>query len=138
VSAPIRATVEVPADVQFLGVINTCLEQVLQKQTAPVPPALGHDLQLALQETCVNVMVHAYDGMPAGTVTVAFELWPDQLSMVVTDGGRRFDPDLVAPPDLEGGQVHGYGLFLVRALLDDVAYVRDGDVNRWTLLKKLA
>lgn len=135
-SAPIRATVEVPADVQFLRVITACLEQVLQKQTSPVPPALGQDLELALQETCVNVMVHAYDGMPPGTLAVAFELRPDQLSMVVTDRGRPFDPGFVSP-DLEAGRVHGYGLFLVRALLDDVVYVRDGDVNRWTLLKTL-
>jgi anti-sigma regulatory factor (Ser/Thr protein kinase) len=31
----------------------------------------------------------------------------------------------------------GRGLALARTLLDDFGYERDGDVNRWRLVKKL-
>ena len=40
-------------------------------------------------------------------------------------------------PDLDTGQVHGYGLFLVRSLIDDVTYAHSGGENRWELVKRL-
>jgi serine/threonine-protein kinase RsbW len=53
------------------------------------------------------------------------------------DTGEAFDPADAAEPDLDGVQIHGYGLFLARSLMDEVSYRREQDSNLWQLVKRL-
>jgi serine/threonine-protein kinase RsbW len=77
----------------------------------------GADLELALTEACANVVAHA-DG--ANEFKVHLEVGDDRCSIDVVDDGAGFDTaemDGTAPAI---GSERGRGLFLIRALSDNV------------------
>ncbi|WP_306215310.1 ATP-binding protein [Actinoplanes sp. RD1] len=75
----------------------------------------GEDLEIALTEACANVVRHA-DG--ANSIEVRLDVAPDRCSIDVSDNGSGFDADAV--PDPASGAANGRGLFLIRALSENV------------------
>ena len=61
--------------------------------------------------------------------------------MEFEDRGRPFDIDEVAQPDvnenLAGRRKGGFGVFLIRSLMDRVQYRREGGVNYLRMEKKV-
>jgi len=92
--------------------------------------------EIALAEIGANVLTH---GRPAGTdPPVEFRLWldDDTAHASFVDGGPPVEEVLSrAMPDQESEA--GRGLPMARWLLDDLLYKRDGEVNRWRLVKRL-
>jgi len=91
--------------------------------------------ETAIVEIHGNVVEH---GHPPGKVVYAFalEVQPDRIVGLLADTGSPV-PDLSGlddgPPDelAEGGR----GLWLAKATLDELDYVRIGDRNTWRLLR---
>jgi serine/threonine-protein kinase RsbW len=98
---------------------------------------LSNEAQLAVQELCVNIATHAYDGRDDARFDVDLRLAEDVLHAEFRDRGTLFEAGAVRPPDLEHGQEHGYGLFLIRTLVDDVQYASEHGENHWHLVKRL-
>ncbi|HXM73422.1 MAG TPA: ATP-binding protein [Candidatus Dormibacteraeota bacterium] len=92
--------------------------------------------EIALAEIGANVLTH---GRPAGTdPPVEYRLWldDDTAHASFVDGGPPVEEVLSrAMPDQESEA--GRGLPMARWLLDDLLYKRDGEVNRWRLVKRL-
>lgn len=88
-----------------------------------------------LEEAAVNAMSYAYH--KADTYTVRIRNKTDSFSVEIADTGIPFDPLSVAPPDigasLEARQTRGLGVLLMRRMVDDASYVREGDRNILTL-----
>ena len=75
----------------------------------------GDDLELALTEACANVVKHAAG---ADGIEVRLDVAEDRCAIDVADNGSGFDADAVREPD--AGSERGRGLFLIRALSDNV------------------
>ena len=45
------------------------------------------------------------------------------LTFTVSDNGMGFEPDSVTAPQLNGEQVGGFGLFIIKSLMDQVEIV---------------
>ncbi len=92
--------------------------------------------EIALAEIGANVLTH---GRPAGTdPPVEYRLWfeDDTAHALFVDGGPPVDEGLSRPmPDASSEE--GRGLPMARWLLDELLYRRDGEVNRWRLVKRL-
>ena len=92
--------------------------------------------EIALAEIGANVLTH---GRPSGTdPPVEYRLWleDDTVHALLVDGGPAVEEVLsrVMPdPTSEEGR----GLPMARWLLDELLYKRDGEVNRWRLVKRL-
>ncbi|AGZ44622.1 ATP-binding protein [Actinoplanes friuliensis] len=80
-----------------------------------VPRQDGEDLEIALTEACANVVKHASG---ADAIEVSLDVGADRCAIDVSDNGSGFDALAVAEPD-ETGE-HGRGLFLIKALSDNV------------------
>ncbi len=80
-----------------------------------VSGAAGDDLEIAVTEACANVVRHATG---AETFEVSLDLGDDRCTIDVRDDGAGFDPDAVDAPGTAGE--HGRGLFLIRALAENV------------------
>jgi serine/threonine-protein kinase RsbW len=92
--------------------------------------------ETALGEIGSNVLTH---GRPARTdppVEYALRLSGQTVVASLTDSGPPVHEHL-ADPMPGADSERGRGLALARTLLDDLGYERDGDVNRWRLVKKL-
>ena len=82
------------------------------------------------------------EGFAAGNVAVALGWRRGQLTMDFVDDGRPFDPlafpgpDLDAPP--EQRPIGGLGIPIVRALVNEARYWREGHRNHLHLVRRLA
>jgi serine/threonine-protein kinase RsbW len=93
-------------------------------------------LLLAVGELCNNAIRHSYDGRGGQPIRVALAARPDRLVIEVEDWGRAFDASRYRPPDLDAVPERGRGLFLVRSVVDEVAFdVVRAAGTRWTLIK---
>jgi serine/threonine-protein kinase RsbW len=92
--------------------------------------------ETALGEIAGNALTH---GRPRGTrpsVDYVLRLHGTTVVASLSDGGPPVREHLGRlMPDVESEA--GRGLAMARSLLDDLGYERDGDVNRWRLVKKL-
>lgn len=95
------------------------------------------ELHLALTEAASNVFEHAYGG---GTGTLRIEaLWsPAELRFRLLDRGRPFDPARAKPPRFDGSVDGGFGVYIIRQIMDLFDYTRgEGDANVLELVKRL-
>jgi anti-sigma regulatory factor (Ser/Thr protein kinase) len=100
-------------------------------------PAVAGRLTLALDEIVTNAI--SYGGLPADA-SIAVELGLDGPDVVATvsDPGPAFDPLAEAPTvdidaPLDERMPGGLGLFIVRTIARDLAYAREGALNRLTM-----
>ena len=92
--------------------------------------------ETALGEIGANVLTH---GHPEGAqLPIEYQLHLDRGTVLASfvDPGPAVH-DHLARPMPEPESENGRGLALARSLLDELGYQRDGEVNRWRLVKRL-
>jgi serine/threonine-protein kinase RsbW len=89
-------------------------------------------LELAVEEAVVNICLYAYE-VPPGEVLVRIEPAESRFVVELIDEGVPFDPLAVDEPDMRADvgerPIGGLGIFLVRRVMDEVAYLRQGSRN---------
>ena len=93
----------------------------------------GYAVSLAVDELLTNVVSYGYlEGAP-GRIEVAVVVGESQVTLTLVDDGRPHDPFSTPPPplteQLETRPVGGLGIHLVREVMDEVRYRREGDRN---------
>jgi serine/threonine-protein kinase RsbW len=132
--------IELPASHKYLSVLSACIAEVLEPiERVPDKTKLVYSVQLAIHEACTNIIDHAYSAQAPGRIqiTLAICASPRRLVAELNDTGSAFDPSVIPEPDLAEGQERGYGLFLMREILDEVTYEPRPGGNRWQLTKYL-
>ena len=97
------------------------------------------ELRLVAEEVVTNVAKYGYAPGAAAAMEVRVSMDDDAVSLEFRDSGEPFDPLSQPPPDLdaplEERPVGGLGLTLVRALVEEARYAREGPVNVLRLVK---
>jgi serine/threonine-protein kinase RsbW len=93
--------------------------------------------ELALQELLTNLIDHAYGGDAGGLITVSISCAADQILIETNDNGNPAKVDLnkVEMPDPTELAEGGYGLAIIRSLMDEVNYKIKNGMNTWQLIK---
>ncbi len=97
-------------------------------------------LRLAAEEILVNVISYAYPG-GEGDLTITLDETPDRpgLLVEVSDSGIPFDPLAKPDPDVNAPiadrQIGGLGIYLLKQLMDEVAYRNENGKNILTFIK---
>jgi serine/threonine-protein kinase RsbW len=88
------------------------------------------DVEIALREALANAIIHGNHENPRKHVHVRCRCNPDELSIAVKDEGRGFDIDKMADPTVPEsiGSVHGRGIYLMKALMDEIRFEEGGVV----------
>lgn len=135
----IQIQLEIPATFQHLNVIDGCVRALLAGINGlPNRETLAYNVELAVHETCTNIVEHAYAHRHGRIrAVIALSDNPRRLVVDLYDSGRSFDITAVSPPNLDEPQEAGYGLFLVHNLMDAVMYKAEADGNHWQLIKEL-
>lgn len=91
-----------------------------------------NDLELALEEALVNIFRYAYP-QKTGQVDLTCRIEGGRLEILIEDEGLPFAIDSAAAPDLSGDiierRIGGLGIHLMKNLMDDVRYRREGNRN---------
>jgi anti-sigma regulatory factor (Ser/Thr protein kinase) len=88
-----------------------------------VPPEVLDQIHLALQEAAANVVFHAYGNEPGQPIRLEVAIDEDAMELVLTHDGKDFDPAAVPPPKYDGSRTGGFGVHLIRQLMDEVEYL---------------
>lgn len=97
-------------------------------------------VQMAVDEACSNIIEHAYGGEGKGDVELYCRKLDDGLEVTIRDQGHPFDPTAIDAPNihapLEERGEGGLGLFLMKELMDEVAFEFSKGGNTLLLVKK--
>jgi serine/threonine-protein kinase RsbW len=132
-------SLDIPAVAQYLHIVGSTLTGMLTQEARPAEPdTLAYNIQIAVMEICKNIVQHAYPQKQGHErIHVTFQLQPGQLAIELFDTGISFDPSQVQEPDIEAGRLQGYGLYIVKHLMNEVTYCRHLNGNYWYLVKNL-
>lgn len=98
---------------------------------AGLPPARLERLKTAVAEATMNAIEHGNGGRPEIPVDVEVTQDGDQIIVAITDLGGEHAPGPAEDPDLElkiagEQQARGWGLFLIRNMVDAMQVSTDG------------
>lgn len=96
-------------------------------------------LSLAVDEACTNVIRHAYSGSKSGPVDISVDIDTERFTVTIRDEGKSIDLERYAEPDLNQSirdrQGGGFGVHIMRRLMDLVEYEKHGKFNEVHLVK---
>lgn len=92
-----------------------------------------YKLEVAVEESCLNVIEHAFDEGEIGNFEIVFERKPGKLVIAIEDKGLPFDFSKI-----ESGDTSGLGMLLIKAFADEVKFINLGrSGKRLELIKSL-
>jgi len=106
-------------------------------------------VELCIAEAATNAIRHAYHDEPGHTVAIALAAGTDQLNIEVSDSGTPMPVEQeqrllhgtqtleFQTKDLSSLPEGGRGLQIIHDLMDEVSYVRSGNINRLIMRKQL-
>ena len=128
-------SLDVPSDLQYVG---PAVELIVGRlPPAPLSPRrIRFNFSTALAEALANAIAYGNRHDPARVVRVLVQVGRDVVRLHVTDEGDGFDPDTVPDPTLPERLAleDGRGLFVLRSLVDHVAFNEKGNSVCLTLL----
>ena len=102
---------------------------------------LRMNLNLVMEEMVSNIIFYAYPEGTEGTIELAAESDGKELTCLLSDQGREFDPTLKQDPDLDINpaerNIGGMGIYIVKNIMDEVTYQRLKDKNLLRMKKKI-
>lgn len=131
-----------PADIESLGKISKLITTTCRELPALPATSRGDDfiylIELAISEICTNIIKHAYAGKP-GEIRGRVTLLNNGVQLDFYDTGHSFDPNTMpkSNPDPRTLTEGGYGLHIVRQIMDVVSYEIEPTGNHWHLIKIL-
>ena len=107
------------------------------------PEDLLFKVKLVIEEVGLNIIDYGYERDDSKEIEIRLRCGEDALTIDFIDEAKAFDP-LTEPswPDTSAGleerAVGGLGLHLVKEMMDEARYAREGNRNRLTLKARLA
>lgn len=128
--------ITLPAELEYLEEFQTAVSHFAQEQG--FTPKRISEIELALEEALVNIFHYAYQETRKDVEVVCQGDSPDRLIIEIIDRGISFNPLLKDDPDLtldmSERKIGGLGVYLIKTLMDEVGYRREGDHNILTLV----
>ena len=107
------------------------------------PEDLLFKVKLVVEEIGLNIIDYGYAGEQSGEIEIRFRCGKETLTIDIIDEGKSFDPLTESPAPNTSAQIEerpigGLGVHLVKQMMDEVRYVREGTCNRLTLKAQLS
>lgn len=120
-------------------------EKVAMSAAASLADLMGfepdriEDLKTAISETCINAMEHGNHFNDLLLVLVTFTMEDNRLEVRVRDCGAGVKNPHPHKPDMERKlhgeeETRGMGMFLIKSLVDEAEWVRNGPEDSYTRL----
>jgi serine/threonine-protein kinase RsbW len=125
--------------IRELSRIEAFLEELADDWGLEIP--LVFSLNLVLEEALTNIISYGYDDEDKHAIEIQFKKTGAELNITIIDDGHAYDPTLKEDPDItlsaEERPVGGLGIFLIRKVMDTVAYRREENRNYLMLTKHI-
>ena len=130
-------TLTIPSDLRLLALARSFIEGVCR--VAGFDERATRAIVMATDEATNNVIRHAHRGQPDAPLQIQCFFRPDGLEILLIDQGAPFD--LAAVPHLDPSEerIGGRGVFLMRALMDELSCQPRGERgNMLRMVKRCA
>jgi serine/threonine-protein kinase RsbW len=116
---PAPWSLTIASDLRLLPLVRSFVEGFCQ--VAGCDDKVTDAVVMATDEATNNIMRHAHEGHPESTINIKCFFHPDSIEVQLLDEGAPFD--LAAVPHLDPSElrVGGRGVFLMRALMDELS-----------------
>jgi serine/threonine-protein kinase RsbW len=121
VTPDVSASFEIPSRAPAIDDARVWMSGYLR--AAGASDDLVWECELALTEALSNVIRHAYKDDGEQRVELALRLDDEGLEIEILHHGEPFAPEAYREPDLEAAAPGGYGLYLMRQLMDEVEQI---------------
>ena len=126
------------SDLTQLAEMRAFLDAVCREAWSVEP---DHDtlceLELAVHEAAANIMRHSYEGEAGKPVVMTVDINATRAVVDLRHEGSAFSPEGVPPPRFDGSQFGGFGVYLIKQLVDEVHYDLDAEGRSGIRLVKL-
>lgn len=108
-----------------------------------LPMKVTFHLTLVLDELVTNIIDYGYADFDEHPIDVTISLEGETVTIAIEDDAEPFniltapEPELDTPLEDRTKPVGGMGIHLVRNMVDDIKYKREGDRNILLLTKKI-
>jgi len=134
-------TITLPAKMKYLHLVSKFGARMVSSIDPPIDSKEAHDcshaFELALSEAFTNAVKHKGGMTDKTEVIIEFEVGENELVVMVKDRNPRFDMANVSPPLISDHPDSGYGIFLIKQIMDKMTYHREDGCNVVTMSKKI-
>lgn len=127
----------IPSSTSYLGEVREFVED--HARQARFHEDAIEQFKIAVDEACTNVIKHAYRGNAKKQIDLAVIVDDDRFTVRIRDEGHSFRPQMYSEPDIfkfaETRRAGGFGVHIMRQLMDKVEYKTKGKVNEVRLTK---
>ena len=134
------AMITLPAEIRFVRLasltalkVAELFEESLQIKQSDVD--FCHAFELSVSEAFTNSASYADRSKEDNMITISFSSENNKLTASISDCNPPFNPD-PTPVDISSYPEKGFGLILIRQLMDSVTYTRDNSTNIISMTKK--
>jgi serine/threonine-protein kinase RsbW len=107
----------VPGKPEYVGTVRLAVSSLANKVGFDIEAI--EDIKVAVSEACSNIICHS-DIAVDHLYNVVCTIEDDYLEILVEDEGAGFDLEKYKDPELEQLNENGMGVFIMRALMDEV------------------
>jgi anti-sigma regulatory factor (Ser/Thr protein kinase) len=120
--------------------LSRLIDEIAQKHS--LPPGIVAEVQVAADEVLANIINYAYADHDPHVIRITMRVFHDAIELTFEDDGVAFDPLSVPQPDVQAPpgkrRVGGLGIHVVRKLMSQVEYSREGSHNRLVITKRFS
>ena len=135
-----RLFLEIPSRLRYLRLASSFglhAAQSLTSEEHSIQNDFPDVLELALTEAVTNSIRHKIQDSPEPSIIVEITLNKEDITVMVKDTNPPFDAELVPVPDLDAHPEKGYGIYIIRKVMDEVETNRENGWNILTMKKNL-
>ena len=135
--AELLATIEFTSSPEQLRRVREVVTQAAHE--CECADACAHDMVIAVQEACQNVIRHAYGGRRDGKVRLEVRRLGGMLEFIVTDWAPRVDASTIKSRELNDLRPGGLGTHFMRECMDECEFLEWSEEagNRLRMRKRI-
>ncbi|MGO4537532.1 anti-sigma B factor RsbW [Paenibacillus sp. 2TAB19] len=134
---------QIPAHADFIDMVRICLYGIASKMKFSYEDI--EDMKVAVSEACNNAVLHGGHNTGDEVIDVCYETDDDSLKIRIKNNSPGFvypnALDMSAPlaaEQVSDLRVGGLGIYLIQALMDEVAIYTTGNVTEVVMTKFMA
>lgn len=96
---------------------------------------LTYYLHLVINEIFCNIVEHGYMNNPEGLIIIQGSHGKEGVTLEIYDQGNSYDPSEVPEPVTSGEVERGFGLYIVKEVVDQLTYIKKASPKGWNQLR---
>jgi serine/threonine-protein kinase RsbW len=135
----IELDIKVPNQTKYLSLIGRIGEDIAREidRFTGDRETLAYQINLVLTEAMTNAIKYGNPCNEEKSVHIVINIAENELFIKIFDYGQGFDINEIPAPDFTLLEDKGRGIFLIRALMDSVRYIRNKSGNVLEMIKQL-